>query len=51
MPLHEARSAMPVSREELFAWHSRPGAFDRLAPPWETLRVIERGGGGGGLGR
>ena len=45
MPLHEARSAMPVSREELFAWHSRPGAFDRLAPPWETLRVIERGGG------
>ncbi len=35
---------MPVAAAELFAWHSRPGAFERLAPPWETLRIFERSG-------
>ncbi len=28
-----------------FAWHDQPGAFERLAPPWEDLRVLERTGG------
>ena len=27
-----------------FAWHDQPGAFERLAPPWEDLRVRERTG-------
>jgi uncharacterized protein (TIGR01777 family) len=26
---------MPVTAEELYAWHSRPLAFQRLLPPWE----------------
>jgi uncharacterized protein (TIGR01777 family) len=34
------RSSMPVSAEDLFAWHARPGAFARLAPPWESIRLI-----------
>ncbi len=25
--------------------HARPGAFERLAPPWQTIRVVERTGG------
>ncbi len=28
-----------VSREEAFAWHARPGAFERLSPPFEPVRV------------
>lgn len=28
-----------------FAWHERPGAFERLTPPWERVRVVERTGG------
>lgn len=39
------RSRFPVSAEELFDWHRRPGAFERLRPPWERVEVIERHGG------
>jgi uncharacterized protein (TIGR01777 family) len=31
------RSAMPVSADELYAWHSRPLAFQRLQPLWERI--------------
>jgi uncharacterized protein (TIGR01777 family) len=41
----ERTSEMPVSADELFAWHERPGAFQRLAPPWERMRVLEQSGG------
>ncbi|MFA6961756.1 MAG: TIGR01777 family oxidoreductase [Opitutaceae bacterium] len=30
---------------EVFAWHERPGAFERLASPWQKLQVISRSGG------
>jgi hypothetical protein len=43
--IFEAKSPMPVSARELFDWHSRPGAFERLSPPWETIRVVEKQGG------
>jgi uncharacterized protein (TIGR01777 family) len=36
-----ARSKLDVPPEELWAWHVRPGAFDRLNPAWESARVIE----------
>jgi ligand-binding SRPBCC domain-containing protein len=39
------RSPMPVSADSVFAWHSRPGAFERLSPPWEAVKVLERMGG------
>lgn len=26
--------------DEVFAWHERPGAIDRLLPPWLPLRVV-----------
>lgn len=36
---------VPVPVETLFAWHERPGAFARLAPPWDAPRVLEHTGG------
>ncbi|AMV23469.1 Epimerase family protein [Gemmata sp. SH-PL17] len=38
------RSPMPVSAEELYAWHARPLAFQRLQPPWEDARIIKQEG-------
>ncbi|MCL2458025.1 MAG: TIGR01777 family oxidoreductase [Desulfobulbus sp.] len=40
-----AASLFPCSAEELYQWHSRPGALDRLVPPWEPTRVVTREGG------
>ncbi|ATB31628.1 TIGR01777 family oxidoreductase [Melittangium boletus] len=42
----EARSQLSVSAEELFAWHDREGAFQRLAPPWEPVEVVDHQGEG-----
>ncbi|MDM8516055.1 TIGR01777 family oxidoreductase [Desulfobacterales bacterium HSG16] len=39
----KSRINAPV--EEVFKWHSRPGAIERLSPPWDPLRVISRQGG------
>ena len=35
----------PCSAKELYKWHSREGALERLLPPWERSRVIEKHGG------
>lgn len=39
------RSPMPVPASELFEWHKRPGALERLNPPWMPAKVVERRGG------
>jgi uncharacterized protein (TIGR01777 family) len=44
MPIFEWRSVMPASADEVFAYHARPGAFRRLAPPWQRLEVREESG-------
>jgi len=44
--MFSARSRMPVQASELFAWHTREGAFERLSPPWEPAEVVERSGPG-----
>jgi uncharacterized protein len=41
----ERASHLPFSAESVFGWHERPGAFERLTPPWEHARVLERSGG------
>lgn len=41
----ERRVAVPVTPDELFAWHERPGAFQRLNPPWEPVEVVSQSGG------
>ena len=45
MPIYEKRSILDVDAATLFAWHTRPGAFERLSPPWERLQVLARYGG------
>ncbi len=44
MPVFEWRTTVPFSADEVYAWHTRPGAFERLSPPWQHTRVIDRGG-------
>lgn len=45
MSTFSLRTPLPVSAENAFAWYSRPGAFERLVPPWQYARVVERQGG------
>ena len=45
MPTFEKTLSVPVSVETLFAWHERPGAFERLSPPWDTPTVLSHTGG------
>ncbi|MEB3062759.1 TIGR01777 family oxidoreductase [[Mycobacterium] zoologicum] len=33
-------STVEAPREEVFAWHERPGAFARLSPPWQSMRLV-----------
>jgi len=39
----ESEFDVPVG--DLFAWHERPGALERMTPPWERMEVVERKGG------
>jgi uncharacterized protein len=36
----EYSSVVDAPRDEVFAWHGRPGAFERLSPPWGPLRLV-----------
>jgi hypothetical protein len=40
----ELATELPVPAEEAWQWHDRPGALERLTPPWESVRVLERRG-------
>ena len=34
-------SVVDTELDEVFAWHTRPGAITRLTPPWPPVRVIQ----------
>ncbi|HEV8600428.1 MAG TPA: TIGR01777 family oxidoreductase [Gemmatimonadales bacterium] len=38
----ERSTPLSVSSEEAFAWHARPGALERLIPPWLEIEVPRR---------
>jgi uncharacterized protein len=38
------QSPLPASARQAFDWHARPGAFERLCPPWEPVTVVSRTG-------
>ncbi|MFT5430894.1 MAG: hypothetical protein ACI9OJ_001573 [Myxococcota bacterium] len=40
MTVFERRLLLPVPATELHDWHVRPGAFERLSAPWDTVRHI-----------
>ncbi len=44
-------SALRAPARAVFDWHARPGAFERLAPPWQPLQIVESSGGIGDGGR
>lgn len=39
MPTFEHRSTIDASAKRIFAWHARPGAFQRLTPPWAPVEL------------
>ncbi|MFW6059576.1 MAG: TIGR01777 family oxidoreductase [Phycisphaeraceae bacterium] len=39
------RTRLDAPARAVFDWHTRPGAFERLLPPWERVRVVRRRGG------
>lgn len=40
----EVAHTLPAPAAEAFDWHGRPGAFDRLKPPWKRVQVLEAAG-------
>jgi uncharacterized protein (TIGR01777 family) len=39
------RTRIAAPAVEVFRWHARPGALERLTPPWEPVEVLEHTGG------
>jgi len=39
------RSRIDASAADVYAWHASPAALERLTPPGERVKVIERSGG------
>ncbi len=45
MNQYRLESQLPFERDQVFAWHMRKGAFERLTPPWAQVEVLRRTGG------
>jgi uncharacterized protein (TIGR01777 family) len=45
MAEYKRTTRLPVPAAEAYRWHARPGALERLTPPWEEIEVLERTGG------
>jgi len=41
----EHTTRLPFPAAAVYAWHTRPGALERLTPPWERVQVLSRTGG------
>ena len=39
------RIHIDIPAEEVFRWHARPGALERLNLPWEPVEIVARSGG------
>ncbi|CAN5628691.1 TIGR01777 family oxidoreductase [soil metagenome] len=44
MPVFSRRTLIQASPDDLFRWHARPGAFERLAPPWQEIALLRHDG-------
>lgn len=40
-----ARSRIEAPAQDVYAWHVRSGALERLEPPWERVEILGREGG------
>jgi uncharacterized protein len=45
MPIFKKKSRIGAPVEAVFKWHARPGAIQRLSPPWDPLIIIGQTGG------
>jgi uncharacterized protein len=47
VPDQEYQRSVTIRRSpaDVFAWHERPGAFQRLLPPWERVELVSQTGG------
>ena len=43
--IYKSELEVPVPVDQLFSWHENPGAFERLTPPFEPVKVKKRKGG------
>ncbi len=39
MTIQTFETEIPATPPDLFAWHARPGAFERLRPPWQRVEI------------
>ena len=44
MPEFVLRTPLAHPVDEIFAWHMRPGALERLIPPWDNVEILKRSG-------
>ena len=42
---YKSELEVPVPVNQLFSWHENPGAFERLTPPFEPVKIKKRKGG------
>jgi len=42
--LFTSQKLYPCSAEALYDWHARPGALERLLPPWEKAEILSTSG-------
>jgi uncharacterized protein len=42
--IFQKSSEISAPADVLFDWHARPGAFDRLTPPWEPVELLSHEG-------
>lgn len=40
----ERASTLPYPPAQVYAWHARPGAFERLVPPWQRVELRRSSG-------
>jgi len=45
MAQYQKTTTIPCAAEELYRWHGRDGAFERLIPPWQSMDIVSRKGG------
>ncbi len=41
----ERKTTLPASQQAALNWHARPGAFQRLSPPWQAIDLVKPNNG------
>ncbi len=45
MGMFSKKTRIDAPVEAVFQWHARPGAIQRLSPPWDPIKVLSQKGG------